>query len=291
MSVTLGADVLARYERFTLYNSPYPAHGEGRAVDLYPATGAPSPVTGEIIEARTVAAPTRPYAVDHDHLIVVDTGEYLVRILHVDPGVKPGEQVTVGDNLGELVRSGYFAPWVDNHLHVGFRPPGSDPVRASGSLQIELDIEIEALTWDGTGEVVETGDTYALLDSPSHPAPGKRFAGIAAGFGDGGANLAVLDGGLPHYDGGGLLYARVQEAAPGVDSYEGPVTLAGTEVGHSHGRDVTWDEMTVLANGRPITGLSLFCARDAGFGVKLICPDETFEIDDRVTVEIRTNRS
>ena len=285
MPVTLGADVLDRYERFTLYNSPYPAHEEGRAVDLYPATGAPSPVAGEIVETRTVAAPSRPYAVDHDHLIVVDTGEYLVRILHVEPGVEPGEQVAVGDDLGELIRSGYFAPWVDNHLHVGFRPPNSDPVRASGSLRIDLDAEVEPLTWDGTGRVVETGDTYALLDAPTHPAPGDRFAGIAASFGDEEGNLAVLDGGLPHYDGGGLLAGTVD----GGSAIEGPVLLTGAEVGHAQGRDVTWDEITVLANDRPITGLSLFCARDAEFGAKLICPDETFEAGTRVTVEIRTD--
>ena len=279
--------MLDRYERFTLYNSPYPAHEQGRAIDLYPASGAPSPVAGEIVETRTVAAPTRPYAIDRDHLIVVDTGEYLVRVLHVEPGVEPGEWVAVGDDLGELVRSGYFAPWVDNHLHVGFRSPGSDPVRASGSLRIDLDIEVEPLAWDGTGKVVETGDTYALLDSPTHPAPGDRFAGIATEFGDGGTYEAVLDGGLPHYDGGGLLGATVEQGA----DTEGPVILTGTAVGHAHGRDVTWDEITVLANGRPITGLSLFCARDAGFGAKLICPDTTFEIGDRVTVEIRTGRS
>ena len=284
MSVSLGADVLARYERFTLYNSPYPAHEEGHAVDLYPATGAPSPVAGEIIETRTVAAPSRPYAVDHDHLIVVDTGEHLVRILHVEPGVEPGERVAVGDELGELVRSGYFAPWVDNHLHVGFRPPDLDPVRASGSLRFELDIEVEPLTWDGSGRVVETGDTYALLDSPSHPAPGDRFAGIAARFGVEETNLAVLDGGLPHYGGGGLLNTTVEES-----DTAGPVILAGAEVGHAQGRDVTWSEITVLANGQPITGLSLFCARDTEFGAKLICPDGTFEVGDRVTVEIRTN--
>ncbi|MFC4548866.1 hypothetical protein ACFO3H_00970, partial [Halorussus sp. GCM10023401] len=34
--VALDAEVLARYPRFSLYNSPYDAHDEGCAIDLYP---------------------------------------------------------------------------------------------------------------------------------------------------------------------------------------------------------------------------------------------------------------
>ncbi|QLH80090.1 hypothetical protein [Halosimplex pelagicum] len=43
---------------------------------------------------------------------------------------------------------------------------------------------------------VAAGDTYAVLDRPVHPAPGERFAGLAATDGDGDP-LGVLDGGLP----------------------------------------------------------------------------------------------
>jgi hypothetical protein len=48
---------------------------------------------------------------------------------------------------------------------------------------------------------------------------------------------------------------------------------------------VTWDDVTVFANGRPITGLSLFLARE-GFGVKLVCPDRKFAVGETVTVRI-----
>jgi len=160
--VTLDGDVLARYPRASFYNSPYPAHDAGCAVDLYPdgvaerseatesvsrvaassaadwretagrATRAPSPVAGEVVETRTVRCPPQPYAADNDHLVVVDTGEYLARILHVEPAVEPGDCVDVGDDLGRLVRSGFFAPWVANHIHLGFRERDGDAVRASG---------------------------------------------------------------------------------------------------------------------------------------------------------------
>jgi hypothetical protein len=243
MAVTLSADVLRRYRRVTLYNSPYAAHDRGRAVDLYPGDAthpdpedgdpvlAPSPVAGAVVETRTVTAPSKPYAAAEDHLILVDTAAGdrrvrtagdetnrghgdppIARVLHVDPAVEAGDRVAVGDSLGRLVRAGFFAPWVANHLHLGFRPPGADPYRASGSLPLALDPELglEAVPWDGTGTVVAAGETYAVLETPAHPAPGDAFAGLAAtaDAGDGNGNgddTGVLDGGLPHYGGGGLL--------------------------------------------------------------------------------------
>lgn len=249
--VTLPAAVLRQYAAFSRYNSPYPAHAEGRAIDLYPEDGAPSPVAGEVIDARTVRAPDHPYAPPHDHVLVIDTGRRLARVLHVDPAVAAGETVAVGDDLGETVRSGYFAPWVDDHLHLGFRPYSADPYRATGSLPVTVDAPVEPVPWDGEGRVVERGETYAVLDAPGHPAPGERFAGIAAGGG-------ALDGGCPHYDGGGVIGGS-----------DGAVRLAGERVGVAADGRVRWDDVTVRANGRPVTGLSLSPAR-VRLGVKIV---------------------
>ena len=286
MAVTLDAAVLDRYPRFSLYNSPYAAHDEGAAVDLYPEVAiggdddrdpadggpAPSPVAGEILDTRTVDAPSKPHAVEHDHLLLVDTGEYVARILHVDPGVSAGDRVAVGDSLGQLIRSGFFAPWVDDHIHLGFRPPDANHYRASGSLLLDLGIDVCPAAWDGTGTVVETGETYAVLDAPSHPKSGAAFAGVAATV-DG--TDCVLDGGLPHYDGGGVLGGSA-----------GPVTALDRRVGTSNGRTVTWDGVTVRADGVQITGLSLFCGRES-LGVKLVHPDHGFAVGDAVTVSLR----
>lgn len=308
MAVTLPAEILSRYRRFSLYNSPFDAHDRGCAIDLYPDEGetvAPSPVAGEVVDTRTVRAPPKPYAAEHDHLIVVDQGDRIARILHVDPGIEPGERVAVGDPLGELVRAGFFAPWVPNHIHLGFRPSDANPYRASGSLRIDPDVAIEPLAWDGTGRVVERGETFVVLDQPTHPVPGERFVGMAAGSLDGEDRpLGVLDGGFPHYAGGGLLSADADaerpladaEAAPSeadagsaaATGSDRPVALAGHRVGLATGRNVAWDDVTVLANGEPITGIALFAARDE-FGAKLICPEASFAIGERVRVEIRTD--
>ncbi|SFB67484.1 hypothetical protein SAMN05444422_10144 [Halobiforma haloterrestris] len=291
--VTLPAEVLSRYARLSLYNSPYRAHEGGRAIDLYPGTlrdgrttEAPSPVSGTVRGTKTVRAPPKSYAPEHDHLILIDCEgppplEGLVaRVLHVDPAVEAGDRVEAGESLGELVRTGFFAPWVDNHLHVGVRRPDQNLHRASGSLPIEIgdDVELRALEWDGTGTVVATGETYAVLDSPSHPAPGECFVGVRAD------SAGLLDGGIPHYDGGGLLRA-------GNESAGASVSLNGDHLGTvgDDGRTIAWDGITVTANGDPITGLSTFCARDGDFGAKLICPDRPFEVGDRVAVRVRSS--
>lgn len=269
MAVTVGAEVLSLYSRFSLYNSPYVAHEEGRAIDLYPPAAVAghesvdeetdpdsdvavvSPVSGTVIETRTVSAPPKPFATAEDHLLVVDTGDAIARILHVEPAVGAGDTVSRGEPLGRLVRSGFFAPWVPNHVHLGFRSPDADYYRASGSVPIEVGVDLTPLDWDGSGTVVASGDTWARLDAPAHPTPGEGFVGL-------GSNGGVLDGGFPHYAGGGLLG-------------DGAIaSIAGTRIGDVSGRTVTWlPERTVLANGSPVTGLSLYCGRDT-FGVKLV---------------------
>ncbi|QCS43921.1 hypothetical protein [Natrinema versiforme] len=294
MAVTLPEAVLSQYERFSLYNSPYPAHDGGCAIDCYPGTlvdgrttAAPSPVAGTVRETQTVRAPPKPYAPDHDHLILLepaDSGPFAgltIRVLHVEPSVAAGDHVDRGDSLGRLVRAGFFAPWVDNHLHVGFRGPDQNPYRASGSLPIELGVPVRPLEWDGTGRVVSTGETYAVLDAPTHPDPGAEFVGVRA---DGGG---VLDGGLPHYDGGGLLEQSGSTERDG--SSATVVSLNGDRLGVADGRTIAWDDVTVTADGEPITGLSLFCARDGDFGAKLICPERSFARGERVRVRVRSS--
>ncbi|MDY6818440.1 MAG: hypothetical protein SVG88_07245 [Halobacteriales archaeon] len=267
--VTLGDDVLSQYSVITCYNSPFVAHNTGCAIDLYPDAGAPSPVAGEVRDVRTVRAPPRSYAVDEEYLVLIDTGEYVARLLHIEPTVEPGEAVAVGDHLGTLVRSGFFAPWVDNHIHLGFREPDANLTRASGSLRIELATDLTGVPWDGTGRVIDRGATYVTLDAPDHPAPGECFAGVSAD-GDG-----VLDGGLPHYDGGGLY--------GGVD---GSVSLLATTIGTATDRTVDWRSLTVRANGHPVTGLSFALGRDR-IGVKLVDHDGIpVELGEHVSVTI-----
>ena len=303
IDIRLPSSVLREYRRFSLYNSPYPAHDRGCAIDLYPTgTEGLSPVAGEIMETRTVRAPPKPYAADEEFLVLVDvdvdrTGlqvnrrrndGLVARILHVRPRVAPGDTVDVGDPLGRMVRSGFFAPWVRNHVHLGFRRARQNLVRAGGSLPVDVAVEVEPVAWNGVGTVIEAGSTYALLDAPPHPAPHEHFAGIGGTVGGGdaaGGTPAVLDGGFTHYTGGGLPGASVASTVGSPDPRS--VGFLGHAVGDAAGRSVTWRDVDVLANGDRITGLSLFSGLDPEFGAKLVCPEREFAVGDQVRVRVR----
>lgn len=287
--VTLPASTLDGYGRFSRYNSPYAAHDGGAAVDLYPDDeGAPSPVAGDVIETRAVRCPSRPHAESRDFLVVVDTGSFLARILHVEPSVEPGDTVERGDPLGRLVRSGYFAPWVDDHVHLGLRPDGANVLRAAGSLPLALDVPVEPVPWDGTGRVVATGETYAILDSPAHPDPGTVFAGIADDTG-----RFALDGGFPHYEWGGRLAGDSADSRRRPDGEEDPptaaesdptpVSLLGARVGTATGETIRWRDVDVLVDGEPVLGLSFVLGRDR-LAAKIVERDHTFEVGDEIAV-------
>lgn len=272
--VVLSAEAVEHFDRFSLYNSPYPAHRHGHAVDLYPsptADTAPSPVAGTVVETRATRAPSRTGAEDLDHLIVVDTGEYLARLLHVEPAITEGDRIEIGDDLGRLIDSGYFAPWVGPHVHLGFRQPEANAVRATGSELLTLDVPVQPVSWDGKGTVVESAPTYVDLDAPSHPAPGGFYGGIASDSG----NLAV-DGGLPHYDGGGVY-----------PEYDGSISILGTTVGQAAGRDLDWADVTVRLDGDPVTGLSLVCGR-SDTTVRVVCPEVSVPLGTTVRVSLST---
>jgi len=306
-TVSLPAGVVERYRKFSRFNSPYPAHRRGRAIDLYPGDGVGrSPVAGTVREVRSVGCPDRPYAADEDHLIVVDLADdwcaragappgTVARILHVIPEVSSGERVAVGDPLGPTTRSGFFGQWVDDHVHLGFRPPDADPLRASGSLPVAVDAPVEPVAWDGTGSVVERGPTHVVLDGPRRDGPERnrsRGDGSAPAFAALASDEGVpVDGGLTHYAGGGTFGVGQESAA----SAGSGLSLLGTSIGtvteHDAGTEpgaprVEWAPVDVLANGERVVGLSLFAARGDRFGVKVVCPDSTFDIGESVTVEV-----
>ena len=291
--VVLDPAVVARYPRFSRYNSPYPAHDRGRAIDLYPTDNtARSPVAGTVLETHTVGCPSREYAADTDHLIciAVEDGATLdpagtdttlvARILHVEPWVEPGDDIELGKPLGSMVRSGFFGQWVDNHIHLDFRLSSQHLRRASGSLRLVADVPVAGLQWDGTGTVTETGPTHLVVDSPistcsdggsTSDRPG--FVALAAECG------TPLDGGFAHYSGGGVL-------TDADDSGARSLWFLGQPVGTVENSRVVWHDIDLLANGERITGLSLFASR-TGYGIKLVAPGHEWCTGDRIELSVR----
>ncbi len=280
--VTLGARALEPFERFSRYNSPYPAHDRGCAIDLYPPAGegiAHSPVAGTVTDVRAVAGPASSTEPTPEFLVVIDTGAWLARILHVEPSVEPGITVAVGDPLGQYVRSGFFDPWVAQHIHLGFRSHNANPYRAGGSEPIDLDVAVRALDWDGTGTVIETTETAARLAIAGETPATDSFVGLTMRSTTG--QRMVIDGGLAHYPNGG--WCRLAGEPPTRDA---SVSFLGRQIGTCDDRTLQWDPLTVVANGQPITGLSCFLTR-SNPQVKLVCPEQTFTVGETVSVRIQ----
>ena len=189
-----------REGRFSLFNSPYPGHRLKSGVDVYPSLAfggeAPSPVRGEVLMVRRVKAPRGRGFADAGYDVVtllrpVDNPGVVVKLLHVDTRLSPGDHVDLGEDMGPLLRSGYYGWGTSPHIHLEVREP-SDPLRARGGHPINVltgftDAEpVEEIA----GEVVWAQPEYALMRL------GSRGAGLT---GELKGEPGVVDGGIPYY--------------------------------------------------------------------------------------------
>ncbi len=199
-------------------NSPFPAHRESSALDIYPA-GAQfgdevfSPVSGFVKETRKFSSPNlfpdKPPLCEYLILIESDDNpDVYVKIIHARPRVKKGDRVNVGDTLAVLVRSGYWAFSIDPHIHVELRNP-KDAVRALGSYPLEVlnssekrEINVP-LRNDELGVVVKAEKRYAIVQpNPENWVTIGNFSGLAVNFGN---DIGILDGGIPIMGYGGII--------------------------------------------------------------------------------------
>ena len=212
--------------RFSFFNSPYPAHLSFSAIDIYPSgrfgCAAPSPVSGVIAGIRRVECPSgRGFeSSTHDYVIIVrssENPERLIKILHVDPIVNVGDKIEPGEDLGWLIRSGFFDFWTDPHIHVEVRKP-SDPIRARGGLQLErlMDLPDHGDSQDDLkGLIVKCKPEYSLVN-----IYGDFRFGLHVEV-DG--QLGILDAGIPHYGRFGIHMIS--------QPIKGEVMLCGKKIG------------------------------------------------------------
>lgn len=212
--------------KFSFFNSPYPAHLSYTGIDVYPKRAfgdiAPSPVGGEVTQVRQVKCPQGKdfEGSSYDYVILVSSSknsERWVKILHVEPLVEVGDIVEPGEDLGMLLRSGFFNFWTDPHLHVEVREP-SDPIRARGGFKFERLMEPDALKTVRAlgGTVIESKPEYSLI------ALNEKFKhGIPVGL-DG--RVGLLDAGVPHY----RWFGVHMDTRP---SFGGAVRLCGRKIG------------------------------------------------------------
>ncbi|MFP3951819.1 MAG: hypothetical protein ACLFVP_06765 [Candidatus Bathyarchaeia archaeon] len=207
--------------KYAFYNSPYPAHRLSTGLDIYSSNGfgevAPSPVNGEVIEVRRVKAPKSRFFHDpgYDVVTVVDVEgdpDTVVKLLHVEPQLRPGDRLEVGDDLGVLLHSGYYGFSTSPHIHLEVRR-SSDPLRVRGGIHLNrvLEAKPEKMLDRLRGRVVHSDGLRSfieLCDLVGHGVPG-----------DVGGVPGYLDGGIPFY---GWLGAHYEER-PGGDT----IKLAG----------------------------------------------------------------
>ena len=186
--------------------------------------------------------------------------------MHVKPTVKVGEKIEVGELLGETIRNGYFSYWSSPHLHLEIRP-FNDAIRARGGKNFLLAIEEKDKPMNFFEETnttripVEIHSVYPEIILGKLP---KHFYhnlfpiyGVKARIN----NLnCILDGGIPHYKIGTVIFQRKYN----IDILNS-VFLGPNKIGILHEINgqfglFKFNKLKILLNNKEIRGISLFLA-------------------------------
>lgn len=204
---------------FSYFNSPYIGHGLGTAVDIYPRHqewGGPvlAPVSGRVIRIKKLhMGSIKPFPTDDfDYGIALapeNAESDIVRVMHVAPAVREGNKVDEGDEIGRTIRSRYFNYWTGPHYHVEAMA-ASNFTRSSKSILLDVRMEIEPHRV-GTAPsniemiITEVTDGHAIgyPQQDIHTEIGD-LSGLSAQDASGSA-MGIIDGGLSHYQHGGVL--------------------------------------------------------------------------------------
>ncbi len=239
---------------FSLFNSPYPAHRTGTAIDIYFDHEAFLPILeGRVLEIKWFRSPKiRRDSSSIEPLILIEVGEDMVlKVLHVKPSVKPNEKLHLGDTLGKLMVSGYFYPWTTPHAHFELRSR-RDPYRARGAYPLVLastfKLKPKLSTLNMEYRVSEVYESYMWLEARG--LGNKPTTGLFARIED---EYGFIDGGIPHYKYGAVL---------GIKSLEGIVKVNGGTIGKSIEFNENGTIFKPLArftvDGKPITGIGSY---------------------------------
>jgi hypothetical protein len=240
--------------RYSFFNSPYPAHQIKTGIDIYPGLKfgdiVGCPVNGEVIYVKKVKAPKGQGFIDSgfDTIILLRPNEnpnVVVKILHLDSNIKIGEQLNIGDDLGVLLRSGYYGWATLPHFHLEIRPK-NDPVRARGGFEINnLNFSSKANNKILSGTITNITPKYCLVE-----LQGSRIG--LQGYVNG--KTGILDGGIPYYGWLGIHLLQPQE---------GQILLNGKIIGDIHtvkcGASIATNrEFNIKIKNCQIHGLSLY---------------------------------
>jgi len=276
-----------REGRFSLFNSPYPGHRLKSGVDVYPSLlfggAAPSPVEGEVLKVRRIKAPRGRGFADAGYDVVTllrptDNPGVVVKLLHVDTRLSTGDHVDLGDEMGPLLRSGYYGWGTSPHIHVEVREP-SDPLRARGGhiIQVLAGFSDAEPAEEIAGEVLLTQPEYALMRLGSH---GAGLTGELDG------EPGVVDGGIPYY---GWLGFHTERPTVGTVRLLGePIADVKELKDRAAIADTRGFRFTL--EGEPLLGLSLYLTPRPEPIVKILprrIGGLALSLGDAVSVELR----
>lgn len=256
---------------FSYFNSPYTAHSQAAAIDIYPhhqKWGGPvaSPVSGKIVRiqktkmGRKKKFPTEEYDVG----IAIQPEETeigIVRIMHCDPILKERDNVDLGDKIGSTIRSRYFNYWTGPHYHVEIMHLDYFP-RSTRSYPLELPFRFNSISSRKTSTdvefLVETVSEDSIIGYPrniSYSSIG-RFTGLSA-FDSESKIVGIIDGGLSHYKHGGIIghTNAVEDSFIGLSNLPAGVILRSLKGASFFRRG---PKIASFLNGRELRGLSCF---------------------------------
>lgn len=186
---------------------------------------------------------------------------HFIRLLHINSTVKVGDSISVGDELGTLIRSGFFNYWTDPHIHIDIRQHGN-LLRAKGSLPLTPKTKkLHAannpnpplfLGCDLT--IVKVKREYIL----AHTKNTTYIGGVYGFVGRVATTPGLLDAGLPHYSYGGIHFTNCPSISLGASIYIGSHIIGTITHVSPHYALFKTSPLNIYLNGQRIRGLSLY---------------------------------
>ncbi len=227
---------------YSFFNSPYVGHLLGTAVDIYFPDEVIFPMERGVVEKIRKVKPPQKYVKGEDYLIAIRLNSSLcMKILHVKPEVEVGDKLQMGDEIGNMITSGFFMPWSSKHAHIEIRKC-NDYLRARGGLELEP-VVYRAVPSTTTNEfrIVER-EKYFCWALPLRTS-GYALTPLSP---DGNP----VEGGLPHY-GYGAVFSPVRA----VEIFG---QIARVEKRFGFGGLFRFS-FQLYANGKKIKGIGVYC--------------------------------
>jgi hypothetical protein len=265
---------------FSLFNSPYPAHLHESALDVYyPENEVLMPIEeGKVLEVRWFETPKiRKDCLGFEPLILIRLNKKkVVKVLHVNPSVKVGEKVRLGDPLGKPIISGYFLPWTNPHAHFELRKI-KDPYRALGAYKLKLDkkfkVGLKKLEKGSLLFMVKEKNGDNVWVQPLNPK--SKIGGFPVFSGE---KQCFLDGGIP-FHGYGVVVGGKKSPIKSLDG-----KILGKVIGKTYTGIVFKPTRKVYVNGKKIVGIESFLNTNL---VKLVGVKENLSSGDILELKFR----